>query len=193
MALEFLDQAFVFEVTTNTIIFVVGVTAVIASLGVILCASPLYSALYLIGHMCCLAALFLLYNAEFLAAVQIIVYAGAVMILFLFIIALLGGKKEQREGSLEKLMALNFVGLMFAELLMAATVGPTKALQGKFPGGSLDHEVLTNLGSAKAIGLKLFSQHLIAFELASILLLVAAVGVIVLAKFEFRPIRRRTR
>jgi len=193
MGLEFLDQAFVFEVTEKTIIFVVGVTAVIAALGVILCSSPLYSALYLIGHMCCLAALFLLYNAEFLAAVQIIVYAGAVMILFLFIIALLGGKKEQREGSLEKLMALNFVGLLFAELLMAATVGPTKALQGKFPGGSLDHEVLTNVGSAKAIGLKLFSQHLVAFELASILLLVAAVGVICLAKFEFRPIRRRTR
>ena len=119
--------------------------------------------------------------------------AGAVMILFLFIIALLGGKKEQREGSLEKLMALNFVGLLFAELLMIATVGSTKTLQGKFPGGSLDHEVLANVGSAKAIGLKLFTQHLIAFELASILLLVAAVGVICLAKFEFRPIRRRTR
>ena len=193
MGLEFLDQAFVFEVTEKTIIFVVGVTAVIAALGVILCSSPLYSALYLIGHMCCLATLFLLYNAEFLAAVQIIVYAGAVMILFLFIIALLGGKKEQREGSLEKLMALNFVGLLFAELLMTATVGSTKTLQGKFPGGSLDHEVLANVGSAKAIGLKLFTQHLIAFELASILLLVAAVGVICLAKFEFRPIRRRTR
>ena len=191
--LEFLDQAFVFEVTQNTIIFVVGFTAVIASLGVILCSSPIYSALYLIGNMCCLAALFLLYNAEFLAAVQIIVYAGAVMILFLFIIALLGDKKEQREFTLEKFMALNFVGLLFAELLMTATVGPTRARAGKFPDGSLDHDVLASVGSAKAIGLKLFSQHLVAFELASVLLLVTAVGVICLAKFEVRPIRRRTR
>lgn len=191
--LEFFDQAFVFEVTEKTIIFVVGFTAVIASLGVILCASPIYSALYLIGNMCCLAVLFLLYNAEFLAAVQIIVYAGAVMILFLFIIALLGGKKEQRESSLEKFMALNFVGLMFAELLMTAGVGSTKALPGKFSDGSLDNEVLASVGSAKAIGLKLYSQHLVAFELASVLLLVAAVGVICLAKFEFRPIRRKTR
>jgi NADH-quinone oxidoreductase subunit J len=190
---EFLDQAFIFEMTTKTIIFVVGFTAVLASLGVIFCASPIYSALYLIGNMMCLATLFLLYNAEFLAAVQIIVYAGAVMILFLFIIALLGGKKEESESSFQKLMALGFVATLFGELLMAVKVGQTKTLEGKFPDGSSDMVILSNFGSAKAIGLKLFSQHLVAFELASILLLVAAIGVIVLAKFPFRPLRRRTR
>lgn len=191
--LEFLDQAFIFELTGKSIIFAVGCTAVLASLGVIFCASPIYSALYLIGNMMCLATLFLLYNAEFLAAVQIIVYAGAVMILFLFIIALLGGKKEKSELSLEKLMAFGFVSLLFGELLMAAKVGPTKALAGKFPDGSPDMEVLSHFGSAKAIGLKLFTQHIVAFELASVLLLVAAIGVIVLAKFPSRPIRRRAR
>ncbi len=191
--LEFLDQAFIFELTSNSIILAVGLTAVLASLGVIFCASPLYSALYLIGNMMCLAILFLLYNAEFLAAVQIIVYAGAVMILFLFIIALLGGKKEASESSLQKMMAIGFVSLLFGELLMAVKVGPTKTLSGKFAEGLPDMEVLSHFGSAKAIGLKLFSQHLVAFELASILLLVAAIGVIVLAKFPFRPIRRRTR
>jgi NADH-quinone oxidoreductase subunit J len=81
------DLATVFEFTRNTVILTVGITAVLASLGVILCSSPIYCALYLISHMICLALLFLLYNAEFLAVVQIIVYAGAVMILFLFIIA----------------------------------------------------------------------------------------------------------
>ena len=60
--LEFLDQACVFEITQNTIILVLGFTAVIASLGVILCPSPIYSALFLIGHMCCLATLFLLHQ-----------------------------------------------------------------------------------------------------------------------------------
>jgi len=190
---EFLDQAFIFEITEKTIIFVVGFTAVLASLGVIFCASPIYSALYLIGNMMCLAILFLLYNAEFLAAVQIIVYAGAVMILFLFIIALLGGKKETSESSLQKLIALGFVATLFGELLMAAKVGQTKAMQGKFSDGSSDMDVLAQFGSAKAIGLKLFSQHIVAFELASILLLVAAIGVIVLAKFPYRPVRRRTR
>ena len=71
-----------FELTRATVTTVVGLTAVLASFGVILCSSPIYCALYLIGHMICLALLFLLYNAEFVAAVQIIVYAGAVMILF---------------------------------------------------------------------------------------------------------------
>jgi len=191
--LEFLDQAFIFELTSNSIILAVGLTAVLASLGVIFCASPLYSALYLIGNMMCLATLVLLYNAEFLAAVQIIVYAGAVMILFLFIIALLGDKKETSEPSLQKLMAFGFVALLLGELLMAVKVGPTKAMSGAFPDGSPDMQVLSHFGSAKAIGLKLFTQHIVAFELASILLLVAAIGVIVLAKFPFRPIRRRMR
>lgn len=190
---EFLDQAFIFELTSNSITLVVGLTAVLASLGVIFCASPLYSALYLIGNMMCLATLFLLYNAEFLAAVQIIVYAGAVMILFLFIIALLGGQKETSEPSLQKLTAFGFVSLLFGELMMALKVGPTKAMSGQFPDGSPDMQVLSHFGSAKAIGLKLFSQHIVAFELASILLLVAAIGVIVLAKFPIRPIRRRMR
>ena len=85
-----------FEITYDVVVFITGLTAVLAALGVILCSSPIYCALYLIGHMICLALLFLLYHAEFVAAVQIIVYAGAVMILFLFIIALLGGRRDQR-------------------------------------------------------------------------------------------------
>jgi len=68
-----LEIATLFDFALDTVIFVVGVTAVLASLGVILCSSPIYSALYLIGHMICLALLFLLYNAEFLAVVQVIV------------------------------------------------------------------------------------------------------------------------
>ncbi len=167
----------------------VGITAILASIGVIVCASPIYSALYLIGNMTCLALLFLLYNAEFIAAVQIIVYAGAVMILFLFIIALLGAKKEERDtSSLQIPMALSFVVLLFGELLMAMTVGKTNPVEGKF---SVDF--IQQVGSARAIGVELFSRHLIPFELASALLLVATVGIICLAKFPLSPVKRRTR
>ncbi len=103
--MEFLDQLWSLNLNRETVfglfeeglVFAIGMTAVLASLGVILCATPIYSALYLIGNMICLAILFLLYNAEFLAVVQVVVYAGAVMILFLFIIALLGAKKEERK------------------------------------------------------------------------------------------------
>jgi NADH-quinone oxidoreductase subunit J len=180
-----LEIATVFDFALDTVIFVVGVTAVLASLGVVLCSSPIYCALYLIGHMICLALLFLLYNAEFLAVVQIIVYAGAVMILFLFIIALLGGKKEIQEHSFHRSMALAFVFVLLGELYLSATVGLTQPVRGGIP-----PELF---GTAKAIGLELFSKHIIAFELASCLLLVAAVGVICLAKFSFAPLRRRVR
>ena len=177
------DLATVFEFTRDTVIFNVGLTAVLASLGVILCSSPIYCALYLISHMICLALLFLLYNAEFLAVVQIIVYAGAVMILFLFIIALLGGKKEVQELTFESSIAIAFIFTLLGELYLSATVGPTKQIEGK-----INPELF---GTAKAIGLELYSKHLVAFELASALLLVAAVGVISLAKFSFTPLKRR--
>ena len=134
-----------FELTKATVTLLVGFTAVLASLGVILCSSPIYCALYLIGHMICLALLFLLYNAEFIAAVQIIVYAGAVMILFLFIIALLGGKKEVQEPSLERTLAVLFVATMLGELFLSATVGSTKPIEGGF-----DLETVAEVGAAKS-------------------------------------------
>ncbi len=183
-----LDRETVFGLIEQSLIFMVGMTAVLASQGVILCRSPIYCALYLIGNMCCLALLFLFYNAEFLAAVQVVVYAGAVMILFLFIIALLGAKKEERDPPFEKMMGLGFVSLLFCELLMSIKVGATRPVE-----GLATEEAIGAMGSAKAIGIELFSHHLIPFELASFLLLVAAVGVICLAKFSYRPTRKRTR
>lgn len=177
-----------FEITYEVVILILGATAVLASFGVILCASPIYCALYLIGNMVCLALLFLLYHAEFIAAVQIIVYAGAVMILFLFIIALLGGKKEIVEPSLQRTGAFTFVFLLFGELLLAAGVGPTHPIQ-----GDLTPDVMAAIGNAKAVGVELFSRHLIPFELASILLLVATIGIVCLAKFSYSPARRRAK
>jgi len=178
----------VFEITYEIVTFALGVTAVLAALGVILCASPIYCALYLIGNMLCLALLYLLYNAEFIAAVQVIVYAGAVMILFLFIIALLGGKKEMTESSLQRTGAVAFVILLFCELLLAAAVKPTRPIT-----GDLAPDVINAIGSAKAVGIELFSRHLIPFELASILLLIATVGIICLAKFSYLPARRHSK
>jgi len=194
--MEFLDQLWSFNLDRETVfglfqqslVFIIGMTAILASLGVILCASPIYSALYLIGNMVCLALLFLLFNAEFLAVVQVVVYAGAVMILFLFIIALLGSKEEKRELSFQNLTGLAFVGLLFCELLMAMMAGETKPVVGQ-----ATPEVVQQVGSAKAIGIELFSNHIIPFELASLLLLVAAVGIISLAKFTYKPLRKRTR
>ena len=184
------EPAMVFELFNQGLTLGVGFTAILAALGVVACSSPIYSALYLIGHMVCLALLFLLYNAEFIAAVQVVVYAGAVMILFLFIIALLGAKKEDlklTDITFEKFLAGSFVGTLFCELLMTLAVGETRP-----PKGEITQEVLQQVGSAKAIGLTLFSKHLIPFELASALLLVATVGIICLAKFQIPKLRRRS-
>ena len=85
-------------------------------------------------------------------------------------------------------MGLGFVALLFSELLMSLRVGATRPVE-----GPATEEAITAVGSAKAIGMELFSNHLIPFELASLLLLVAAVGIISLAKFTYRPIRKRTR
>ncbi len=177
-----------FEITYEIVVFALGVTAVLAAFGVILCASPIYCALYLIGNMICLALLFLLFNAEFIAAVQIIVYAGAVMILFLFIIALLGGAKEISEPSIQRSGAITFVILLFAELLLAAGAGFTRPIT-----GNLESDVVAAIGSAKVVGVELFSRHLIPFELASILLLIATVGIICLAKFSYLPSQRHSK
>ena len=136
--------------------------------------------------MICFAMLYLLYHAEFLAAVQMIVYAGAVMILFVFIIALLGGKKEIKEPSPERSVAFWFIFLLFGELLMVLTVGATKPIESIF-----EPINLKVVGGAKALGIILFSRHLIPFELASVLLLVATVGIICLAKFPPRRSRKR--
>jgi len=176
-----------FQITYEGVVFALGGTAILAALGVVLCSSPIYCALYLIGHMICLALLFLMYGAEFIAAVQIIVYAGAVMILFLFIIALLGGKKETQDFDFHKFMAFSFIGTVLAELALSIRVGPTKPITGVF-----DEKMIADVGSAKAIGLELFSKHLIPFELASVLLLVAGVGIVCLAKFTYKPPQRKS-
>jgi NADH-quinone oxidoreductase subunit J len=107
------------------------------------------------------------------------------MILFLFIIALLGAKKESKENTFQKYMAASFVFLIFGELLLALTAGSTHAIKGNFT-----HELIAGVGSAKVIGVELFTRYLVPFELASCILLVATVGIICLAKFPTRPQRR---
>lgn len=184
MDFENLDIGYMFS---HAVQFGVGLTAILASLGVVLCASPIYSAIYLIGNMICLAILYLLYNAEFVAAVQMIVYAGAVMILFVFIIALLGAKKETGEPfSLQNSLALMFLGLLLAELMMTLRVGRTMPVEGEF-----DAVNVALVGSAKAIGIELYSRHLIPFEIASALLLAATIGIICLARFPFNSLKKR--
>lgn len=154
---------------------------------VVLSRHPIYSALFLVLTFLGLSVFFLLLQAPFLAAVQVIVYTGAIMVLFLFVIMLLGEDKplpgERRGFQLP-------VGIFFALVLVAEIVyvlnAPTaavisnEALTVPTLGGAAGQTV--PFGSAQALGSTLFTQYLFAFEATSVVLLIAMVGVVVLAK-----------
>jgi NADH:ubiquinone oxidoreductase subunit 6 (subunit J) len=163
----------------EVLFFVAGIGAVAGAIGVVAVRNPFYSVLALVSHLLCLAALFLLLRAEFVAAAQVVVYAGAVMVLYVFVVAYIGGQDEPlgpRAGSNLKLASAVFGGLLFVELCVA-TLGSGLQLIDS-PGTPVD----PSFGSPAAIGTLLLTKFLVAFEVASFLLLIAAVGAVVLAR-----------
>ena len=140
--------------------------------------SPVTSAMFLVLTIISMAVLFVLLHAFFLAAVQVIVYAGAVMVLFLFVIMLLDLKEEERR----KIKKAGFVtGLIAVTAIVALFVRSLLATQ---PGKDLP--VPTAVGDTATLGKLLFTNYLLPFEIVSILLLVAMVGVILLSKKDLK-------
>lgn len=171
----------------NLEILVFGVMFVMAlgaSLAMLFAPNAVHVALFLVATQVALALAFLLQGAFFVAAVQIIVYAGAIMVLFLFVIMLLG--VDRREALIEPLpaqrgLAVGLGALLAAEILYIAFQGVNLVA-----GGRDGAEALTALnedpGNVKALARALFSRYLLPFEVTSILLVVAIVGVMVLAR-----------
>jgi NADH-quinone oxidoreductase subunit J len=158
--------------------FVAGAVALGGALGVVLLRNPFFSVLALVGHLIALAVLFLLLRAEFVAAAQVVVYAGAVMVLYVFVVAYVGGSEEPLGTSAG---AARVLGPVFAAALLAevaiATVG--SGLRVLDSGGPA---VGAGFGSPAAVGALFLQKFLIAFEAASFLLLLAAVAAVVLAR-----------
>ena len=157
-------------------IFVIAaIVAVLGGLGVVLSRQPIRSVLSLVLVMLALSVQFLLLSAQFVFAVQIIVYAGAVMVLFLFVIALLGPARVltrtrlRFQTWLSALFVLVLLGLMWAMLQGVQYRQPEKADMSFF-------------GTVQSIAVGLFTNYLYPFELTSILLLVAAIGAIYLSR-----------
>ena len=145
-------------------------------MAVISFANPFYSALALIVNLASLAVLYLLLDAEFVAAAQVLVYAGAVIIMFLFVIAYLGGRADAPWAGGPRLQA---VGAIVAAAAIAVEVIVVIAL--KATDGLAGGEQISGLyGSPEQIGRLFLSDHLLAFEVTSIVLLVAAIGGVVL-------------
>ncbi len=139
--------------------------------------NPVTSAMFLVLTIVSMAGLFVLLHAFFLAAVQVLVYAGAVMVLFLFVIMLLDLKEEARRkfskfGVATGLLSVGALGAMTLHTLLTSGIGQGRAPQVE--------------GATKPLGTMLFTQYLLPFEIVSVLLLVAIVGVILLSKKDLK-------
>jgi NADH-quinone oxidoreductase subunit J len=164
---------------------VFGLLLIACSLMVILHRSPVTSALFLVLSFCSLAGLYLLLQAEFLAMVQIIVYAGAIMVLFLFVIMYLNLKRDQEDGMPHVLR--RFVGWGVGVLLLiegALYVGRRGAL------GAVVPEAPPAGGNTAAIGQLLYSRYLFPFEVTSVLLIVAILGAVLIGHGRTSPVPR---
>ena len=162
----------------EVIFFIAGVGALAGAIGVIWDWNPFYNVLSLVMHLLCLAALFLLLRSEFLAAAQVFIYAGAVMVLYVFVVAYIGGQEPDVGTigpSLRPIAAL-FVGVVLVELCLALLGTGLRALDSE----GAPYEA--GFGSPNEIGTLLLTKFLLPFELASFLLLIAAVGAVVLAR-----------
>ena len=165
--------------------FVFVAASLIAIVSAILCItrrSPVASALWLVSVMFQLAVLYVLLDAQFLAAVQVLVYAGAIMVLFLFVIMLLNVGRlgpTDMKGAGGKVIAVIAGLLMIGELLAVRNVQLPRA--GQLPEGSIAR-IVEQQGALHALSTPLFQQYLIPFEITSVMLLAALVGAVVLAK-----------
>ena len=178
----------------SAVLFFIAAAGVIAgAVGVVVLRDPFYCVLALVAHLLSLAVLFLLLRAEFVAAVQVLVYAGAVMVLYVFVVAYVGGEGDRSEiGQLgERLGGAGPVasglrlggavlgGALLVELLIALLGTGLEAIGGKgAPYSPGPHA----FGTPAYVGELLLTRFLVAFEVASFLLLIAAVGAVVLAR-----------
>ena len=159
--------------------FIAATGAIAGAVGVVVLRNSFYAVLALVCHLLALAALFLLLRAEFVAAAQVIVYAGAVLVLYVFVVGYVGGTADQLnalDGRPQRGLAILFATLVFAELSIAVLGSGLKALGEEGAGYE------PGFGSPEQIGELLLTDFLFVFEAASVLLLIAAVGAVVLAR-----------
>jgi NADH-quinone oxidoreductase subunit J len=161
------------------IFFIAAIGAIAGAVGTVALRNPFYSVLALVCHLLALAALFLLLRAEFVAAAQVVVYAGAVMVLYVFVVAYVGGSDEPltaSTGATLRFASLLFALALFVELTIAIVGTGLSALNSD----GAPYEA--GFGTPAQVGEMLLTQFLLAFELASLLLLIAAVGAVILAR-----------
>jgi NADH-quinone oxidoreductase subunit J len=163
---------------SEVLFFIAALGAIAGAIGVVALQNPFYNVLALVFHLLSLAALFLLLRAEFVAAAQVVVYAGAVMVLYVFVVAYVGGQDRPVHslGPGVGAFAPLFAGALFVELCIASLGSGLKAVD------SEGAPYQSGFGSPGQIGQLFLTDFLFPFEIASLLLLIAAVGGVILAR-----------
>jgi len=167
--------------TVDVILFLgLALVAIAAAIGMLASQNAVYSALYLVINFGTVAVFYLLLGAPFISMVQVTVYAGAIMVLFLFVIMLLGAEKLAPGKVLpyQKPMAFGLAGILGIEAIVI--LARSQSAADIIP----PVEAVNTVEALREMGLTLFSQYLLPFEITSVLLLVAMVGAIVLTKQE---------
>jgi len=155
------------------VFLVVALGAIGSAVGLVIRPNPLHGALFLVGNLFCVAVLYLMLRAEFLALAQVIVYAGAIMVLFIFaIMMLIPGRSETGPDPLgpQRLLALPFAAMLGLVVVLVLPYAGSRVVSPMAPVG------------ARGIGQLLFTDYLFPFEVTSVLLLAALVGALTLAK-----------
>src|SRR5918998_771751 len=162
----------------EVIFFIAAIGVIAGALGTVMLRNAFYAVLALVGHLIALAALFLLLRAEFVAAAQVVVYAGAVMVLYVFVVAYVGGMNQPLAGSGTNLRGISilFAGVLLVEFCIAILGSGLSELDTEGTG------FFAGFGTPAEIGEQLLTKFLLEFEAASYLLLVAAVGAVILAR-----------
>ncbi len=162
------------------VFWVAAIAAVAGGIGVITARSAIYSALSLILTLGQLAVMYLLLNAQFIAAAQILIYAGAVMVLFLFVITLLGVQQYPFLGL--HLAGQRSLSVIFAGLLLAGVVFFVAEAPNAMTGAHHNFNAALNHGNVQAFGTQLFTTFVFPFEVTPLLLIVAMIGAVALGR-----------
>ena len=166
--------------------YILATAAVVGALSLIVLPNPVYCALSLVGTLFAMAGIFILLNQEFVAAIQILIYAGAIMVLFLFVIMLLNLRTDEQfhiKWSVPKV-----IGGLIAAGILAQFVSVFSSPAAKLgPMGDYPMERLAKEGAVQVVGDLLFTKYVLPFEVISVLLMVAVMGAVVLAKRHVDP------
>ena len=161
--------------------YILGALAIGGALSVVLFRSPVYCAMSLVATFLCMAAIFILLNHEFVAAIQVLIYAGAIMVLFLFVIMLLNLRSDKSFKHIWTVPKL--AGMALAVAIMAQLISVFHSPAAKMgPKGVYTAEKIAEDGAMEIIGSILFTEYVLPFEVISILLMVAVIGAVIIAK-----------